>query len=324
MKSRNTALVLGITGQDGAYLARSLILKGMRVVGASRTGCLNIARLQALKIEDQVEIIQLNPEDPRAVERIILDVLPDKVYNLSGQSSVGRSFVAPADTFASNVLTTINLLEAIKAINPEIRFYNAVSSECFGECPLEGANETSAFAPKSPYGVAKASAFWMVQNYRESYGLFAVSGLLFNHESPLRDKRFVTSKIIRAAFEIAHGRETSLELGNTGIVRDWGWAPDFVEAMWLMLEQTEPVDFVVSTGTAYSLEEFVGEAFGYYGLDYRHYLAVSDKFARPSDIAFSRGQPSKASHELKWSAQLKMPDVVAKMVRAHEIASLDS
>src|SRR5262249_805219 len=256
--SARVALIAGITGQDGAYLSRFLLGKGYTVHGTSRDAALaRLDGLNALGINDKVALHSMSPTDSQSVAQVIETVAPDEIYNLSGQSSVSLSFTQPGETLAGIALGTLNMLETVRHLGKRVRFYNAGSSECFGDTGPHAANERTAFRPKSPYGVAKAAAISVVANYRESYGLFACSGLLFSHESPLRPTRFVTRKVTTAAARIRAGSRERLALGNLSIRRDWGWAPDYVNAMWRMLQCDQPDDYVVASGVAHSLEEFV-------------------------------------------------------------------
>ncbi|MFP4087049.1 MAG: GDP-mannose 4,6-dehydratase, partial [Desulfobacteraceae bacterium] len=244
-----TALIFGISGQDGAYLAGWLLKRGYRVAGASRDAQMStFTNLIKLGIRDQVEVESASLKEFRSVLQVLKKVQPHEVFNLAGQSSVALSFDQPVEAFDSISIGTLNLLEAIRFLGGPIRLYNAASSECFGNTDGEAAVETTPFHPRSPYAVAKSAAFWHVANYREAYGLFACSGILFNHESPLRPKRFVTRKITDAACRIARKKQEKLTLGNISVQRDWGWAPEYVEAMWLMLQQKEPDDYVIATG----------------------------------------------------------------------------
>lgn len=229
---------------------------------------------------------------------------------MAGQSSVGLSFEQPVETLESMATGTLNLLEAIRFIRVPIKFYNASSSECFGNTGEIAADENTPFRPRSPYAVAKAAAFWEVANYREAYGLFACSGILFNHESPLRPERFVTQKIVTAACRIAQGSQEKLHLGNISIKRDWGWAPEYVEAMHLMLQQEKPDDYVIATGESYSLKEFIAEVFACLGLDWQDYTVIDTSLLRPTDIAVGRGNPAKAREKLGWQAMYQMPQLV--------------
>lgn len=321
-----TALICGISGQDGTYLAKLLIGKGYRVFGTSRDALIgSFQGLLQLGILDQVELCSMALSDFRSVLQTLNRVVPDEVYNLAGQSSVGLSFDQPVETVESVAIGTLNLLEAIRFTGRNIRLYNAGSSECFGNSGDTPCNETSPFRPRSPYAVAKAAAFWQVANYREAYGLHACNGILFNHESPLRPERFVTQKIVRAAQRIAAGSREKLTLGNLRIRRDWGWAPEYVDAMWRMLQQQEPTDFVIATGQSHSLEEFVSQAFAIAGLDWQNHVTSDPALFRPTDIETSRADPSLAADILGWSASYRMPDVVKHMmVLADDTLTLDT
>src|SRR5437588_2273662 len=301
--SGKVALIAGITGQDGAYLARFLLGKGYVVHGTSRDAALaRLDGLVALGIADEVALHSMSPADFQSVARVVEGVAPDEIYNLSGQSSVSLSFTQPTETLAGIALGTLNMLETLRRLRGRVRFYNAGSSESFGDTGTRGAHEQTAFRPKSPYGVAKAAAISLVANYRESYGLFACSGLLFNHESPLRPSRFVTRKITAAAARIRAGSQERLALGNLSIRRDWGWAPDYVEVMWRMLQRDQPDDFVVASGVAYSLEQFVAAAFREVGLDWRDHVDYDASLVRSSEIMYSVGDPTKAAEVLGWRA----------------------
>jgi GDPmannose 4,6-dehydratase len=311
------ALIAGVTGQDGAYLARLLLGKGYAVHGTSRDAALaRLDGLSALGIRDQVTMHSMSPADFQSVAQVMDTVRPDEIYNLSGQSSVGLSFSQPAEAMVGIALGTLNMLEMVRRLGPDVRFYNAGSSECFGDTGLKPANEQTACRPKSPYGVAKAAAFSLAACYRESYGLFTCSGLLFNHESPLRPPRFVTRKITAAAARIAAGSNERLVLGDLSIRRDWGWAPDYVAAMWKMLQCERPDDFVIATGVAHSLEEFVAAAFGEVGIDWRERVDYDRTLARPNEIACSVGDASKAVDVLGWHPTVDFSEIVRRMVRA--------
>ena len=311
------ALICGISGQDGAYLAQLLLGKGYEVHGTARDAQMaTFFNLSRLGIRERVTCHSMALNDFRSVLQVMAKVRPDEVYNLAGQSSVGLSFDQPVETLESISVGTLNLLEAIRFIGTAIRFYNAGSSECFGNTGGEPADETTPFRPRSPYAVAKATAFWEVANYRDAYKLFACTGILFNHESPLRPERFVTQKIVKAACAIAAGTQDTLHLGNISIARDWGWAPEYVEAMWLMLQQEAPDDFVIATGVTRTLEEFVAGAFAAVGLEWQTYVSCDPSLLRPSEIMVSRGCPDKARRELGWQARSSMGDVVRLMVEA--------
>lgn len=312
------ALICGISGQDGSYLARLLLKKGYTVCGTSRDAQMStFSNLSRLEIRDRVKLESMSLNDFRSVLQVLTKIQPDEVYNLAGQSSVGLSFEQPVETLESIATGTLNLLEAIRFTGAKIKLYNAGSSECFGDTG-EAAIETTPFRPRSPYAVAKSAAFWEVANYREAYNLFACSGILYNHESPLRPQRFVTQKIVNSVCKIAAGSHDKLHLGNTSVRRDWGWAPEYVEAMYLMLQQNQPDDYVIATGESYSLEEFVAQAFASVELDWQEYVVVDKSLYRPTDIAVGRGNPAKAKQNLRWEAQYKMPDVVRMMVEANQ------
>lgn len=311
------ALICGISGQDGAYLAKLLLREGYTVCGTSRDAQMSsFANLVRLGIKDQVKLESMALNDFRSVLQVLMKIEPDEIYNLAGQSSVGLSFQLPVETLESIATGTLNLLEAIRFTTAPIKLYNAGSSECFGDIGNQAADENTPFRPRSPYAVAKSTAFWQVANYREAYNIFASSGILFNHESPLRPNRFVTQKIISGAINIAQGKEKQLHLGNTKISRDWGWAPEYVEAMYLMLQKSEPDDYVIATGESSQLEDFVAQAFAYLDLDWQDYVSTDQSLLRPTDVAFSQGNPHKAKEKLGWSAKYKMPDIVKMMISA--------
>lgn len=312
---KKKALIIGISGQDGSYLANFLLGKGYEVHGTSRDADLStFYGLKKLGIYDKVKLYSMSLIDFRSVMQTILQIMPDEIYNLAGQSSVGLSFYQPVETLESISIGTLNILEVLRFHKLPTRFYNASSSECFGDIEGKAANEETPFMPRSPYAVAKATAFWQVANYREAYNLFACSGILFNHESPLRPRRFVTKKIIEAACNIANGRKEKLVLGNVSIKRDWGWAPEFIEAMYLILQQDKPDDFVIATGKNLSLEQFVEKSFKYFNLNYKDYTSIDNSLFRPSDISESLGDPSKAEKILKWKAKYHVQDVIKMMI----------
>ncbi|CAO3411654.1 GDP-mannose 4,6-dehydratase [Azospirillum largimobile] len=311
-----TALIFGVSGQDGAYLAQLLLDKGYTVHGTSRDREMSgFANLRRLAIFGRVVLHSAVLTDFRSVVEVIARVRPAEIYNLASQASVGLSFEQPVETLNSTINSTINILEAIRFLNLDARFYNASSSECFGNTGAP-ADEATPFHPRSPYGVGKAAAYWAVANYREAYGLFACSGILFNHESPLRPVRYVTQKIIRGAADIAEGKTDSLELGTLSIARDWGWAPEYVDAMARMLAHSQPEDFVIATGEAHRLEDFVEQAFSYFGLDWRRHVHGNAALLRPSDITLSVGNPAKAERLLGWRAERRMAEVVAGLADA--------
>jgi len=315
--NHRTALICGISGQDGAYLAAFLLGKGYRVVGTSRDAQMSrFNNLGTVGVLDQVELASMATNDFRSVLQVLAQYEPDEVYNLAGQSSVGLSFEQPVETLESISIATLNLLEAIRFLGREIRLYNACSSESFGDTGGQPATEETPFRPRSPYAVAKAAAFWQVANYREAYGLFASSGILFNHESPLRPERFVTQKIVRAACRIAAGSGERLQLGNLDIQRDWGWAPEYVDAMWRILQTDTPDDFVIATGETSSLDAFVAEAFAAVELDWHDHVDMNPALMRPADLQVSRADPGRARVQLGWQAQTRMTGVVSRMIAA--------
>lgn len=313
------ALIFGVAGQDGSYLAELLLNKGYEIVGTSRDAMVaSFSNLDRLGIRGRVQTTSMAINDFRSVLNVIQKYRPDEIYNLAGQTSVGLSFDQPVEAMESIAEGTLNMLEVIRFVDRPIRFYNAGSSECFGDTGEEAANELTSFQPRSPYAVAKSSAHWLVRNYRESYGFFACTGILFNHESALRPERFVTQKIVSAASRIQRGSGEVLQLGNIDIWRDWGWSPDYVDAMWRMLQQKQPDDFVIATGRTTSLESFVSHAFTFYGLDWRDHVRVDKALFRPSDIRVSRADPSKAGALLGWAAQTDVEGVIKKMCEATE------
>ena len=308
------ALVCGIGGQDGAYLASLLLSKGYEVTGTSRdANVVNRDGLRSLGIDEQVRILSMVPSDFRTVLRTVTRSEPDEIYNLAGQTSVGLSFEQPVEAIESVSIGTLNLLEAMRHVGRPIRFYNAGSSECFGDTGSDIANESTPFRPRSPYAVAKVCAQNLVTNYRDAYSLFACTGILFNHESPLRPTHFVTQKIVKAAARIAAGAQERLCLGNIDIHRDWGWAPEYVEAMWLMLQQDVPDDFVIATGRTVSLAYFVQQAFAHFGLDWQAHVQIDKSLLRPSDIREGKGDPSKARAQLGWQASTDVDGVIRAM-----------
>lgn len=314
------ALIIGVSGQDGAYLADLLLGKGYEVFGTARDA--NLGRfegLQRLGVRDRVRLLSMAPSDFRSVLTAFTQTIPDEVYNLSGQSSVGLSFEQPVETMESISVATLNLLEALRFLQRPVRFYNAGSGECFGDTQGEPASEDTPFKPRSPYAVAKAAAHFQVANYREAYGLFACNGILFNHESPLRPERFVTRKIVSAACRIAAGSGERLRLGNTAVRRDWGWAPEYVEAMWRMLQQPTADDYVIATGVTTSLSEFVREAFAAVNLDWQDHVDTDSTLYRPTDLTEGRANPEKAARLLGWRPAVSAAETVRRMVAAERL-----
>jgi len=311
------ALICGISGQDGSYLAQLLLKQGYEVYGTSRDAEVQkFDNLHRLKIFDQVRLSSLDPKDPSAILAALRRIKPDEIFSLAGQTSVGLSFEQPVETIESIAVATLNLLEAVRLSNLDIRLYNAGSSEIFGDTGHHRANEDSPFRPRSPYAVAKGSAFWTVANYREAYNMYACTGILSNHESPLRPYRFVTRKIIHAVALTSLGQGTTLKLGNLDIERDWGWAPEYVEAIALMLHQPTPRDLIIATGQSSRLTDFVATAYGLINEDWRNHVVHDNTLKRPTDIACSRLDPARAFTELGWRARHTVKEVTAQMLDA--------
>ncbi len=309
------ALICGISGQDGAYLARLLLSKGYQVWGTSRNSeASKFEGLKVLNIIDQIKKITMNPEDFQSVINVISEIKPNEIYNLAGQSSVGLSFQMPLETMSGIANGTLNQLEAIRIVDKSIRYYCAGSSECFGDTGGLPASEETVFRPQSPYAVAKAAATWHVKVYQQSYDLFTCTGILFNHESPLRSENFVTKKIVTAIERINSGSDEKLRLGNIDIRRDWGWAPEYVESMWLMLQQRAPESLVIATGVSQSLREFVEAAFAEVGLDWQDHVIVDPTLKRPTEPIEIVGNPEKAKKILGWKSKINGIQVAKKML----------
>lgn len=309
-----TALIAGVTGQDGAYLSHYLLQRGYRVVGTSRDAqSCDTHRLKKLGIESDVEMISLAPNDFRSVLKVLSGICPDEIYNLAGQTSVGLSFEQPVECMESIAGGTLNFLEVIRYLNTSCRLFSAGSTECFGDTNGAAASETTSFHPRSPYGVAKSTSFWQVANYREAYGIYCCTGILSNHESPLRPDRFVTKKIIEGVKDIKRGLARELRLGNLDIWRDWGWAPEYVEAMHLMLQATQADDYLIASGLTTSLLEFVSLAFEAAGLNSEDHLVTDSAFLRPSDLRYSSMDPSKIAANLGWKARASPREIVQRM-----------
>ncbi len=311
------ALICGISGQDGSYLAKLLLERGYEVWGSSRDAeQTSFHNAKRLGIYDSLHLVSLNLRDVGNAIGLLRRIRPSEVFSLAGQSSVGLSFEQPVETIESIALGTLTLLEAIRLTNPEIRLYNAGSTECFGDTGDSTANESTRFNPRSSYAVAKASAFWIVANYREAYGMFACTGILSNHDSPLRPLRFVTRKIIHGAACLALGRESPMALGNLDIERDWGWAPEYIEAVALMLDQPAPEDYIIATGQSHALTAFVKTAYDLIGKDWRNHVTQDQKLMRPTDIRQNKVDPAKAATRLGWKARSGMKEVIEKMLEA--------
>jgi GDPmannose 4,6-dehydratase len=322
------ALITGITGQDGSYMAELLLRKGYEVHGLiRRASTFNTGRIEHLYRDPHEQETSLTlhyadlTEGSRLVTLLSL-IAPDEVYNLAAQSHVRVSFDEPEYTGDSTGMGTTRLLEAIRLIGLNCRFYQASSSEMFGATPPPQDEETP-FYPRSPYGAAKVYSYWMTRNYREAYGMFAVNGILFNHESPRRGETFVTRKITRAAARIKAGLESTLFMGNLDAARDWGYAPEYVEAMWRMLQQDQPTDFVVATGTSYTVREFLQFAFEHAGLDWEKHVKFDDRYLRPSEVDSLVGDPAKATRLLGWKPEVLTPELARIMVDA-DLSSVGS
>jgi GDPmannose 4,6-dehydratase len=315
MKNKK-AIIFGVTGQDGPYLAELLLEKSYDVWGTSRdVKKSKLINLKKLGIDKKINLVSVLNDDFQKLSSLINELLPDEIYYLAGQSSVGLSFAEPKETISSNVLGILNVLEVCRLISKKIRIYYAGSSECFGDTAGIAATEETNFHPQSPYAVSKTSAFWLVDNYRNAYDMFICYGILFNHESTFRSQRFVTQKIISTALRISEGSQEKLELGRLDISRDWGWAQEYVEAMWRMLQQGSAEDFIIATGETNSLEQFVGESFNQLGLDWKNHVVINQELIRPSEIIISKANPSKALKKLGWKANYKMADVVKMLLK---------
>ncbi len=318
------ALICGVSGQDGTYLTKLLLEKGYEVFGGSRDATTNtFHNLAKFGLKEKIQLVSINICDFRSTLQTIIKIKPDEIYNLSGQSSVGLSFEQPVETFESISIGTLNLLEAIRFSNLPVKLYNSGSSECFGETGDHPADEDTPFKPRSPYAIAKATAHWQVANYREAYNIYACTGILFNHESPLRPNRFVTKKIIATACRIAKGSTEKLHLGNINIQRDWGWAADYVEAMWLMLQQDKPDDFVIATGVTHSLEYYIELVFKQLKLDWKKYVDSDPTLLRPTDLMVGKANPAKAAKILGWKATHTIEEAIKNMV-ADELSAYKS
>jgi GDPmannose 4,6-dehydratase len=310
---RKRAFITGITGQDGSYLAEFLLEQGYEVVGmVRRTSTLNFERIT--HIQDRITIVSGDLLDEVSLINILREHRPNEIYNLAAQSFVQTSWMQPVFTGEVTALGVTRLLDAIRIVDPDIRFYQASSSEMFGKVREVPQTEQTPFYPRSPYGVAKVYGHWITINYRESYGLHASSGILFNHESPRRGLEFVTRKISHSVARIKLGLDHELRLGNLDAQRDWGYAPDYVRAMWLMLQQEQPGDYVVATGATHEVRAFAHIAFAYVGLDYRDYVVQDQRFMRPAEVDLLVGSPQKATDILGWKPETTFEDLVQIMV----------
>lgn len=310
------ALITGITGQDGAYLARFLLDKGYKVFGIyRRLSTPNFWRLQYLDIFEKVELIPADLLDSASLIEAIKVSHPDEIYHLAAQSFVGTSFEQPVGAGEITGLGVTRILEAIRDINPRIKFYQASTSELYGNGNKTSQNEDTPFKPSSPYASAKLYGYWITRIYREGYGIFACNGILFNHESPIRGLEFVTRKICNSVAKIALGLEEEIRLGNLDAKRDWGYAPEYVESMWLMLQQDQPDDYVIATNESHSVRELAEKAFQIVGLDWQKYVKVDERFLRPLDVNFLHGDYSKAKQKLAWEPKVKFTDLIEIMVK---------
>jgi GDPmannose 4,6-dehydratase len=316
-----TALITGITGQDGSYLADLLLEKGYRVIGmVRRTSTVNFDRIS--HIQDKIVLAQGDLLDQVSLVDVMKEYRPDEIYNLAAQSFVPTSWRQPVLTGEFTALGVTRMLDAMRMVVPEGRFYQASSSEMFGKVQDVPQTERTPFYPRSPYGVAKVYGHWITVNYRESYGLFACSGILFNHESPRRGLEFVTRKVTLGAARIKLGLAEELPMGNLEAQRDWGFAGDYVRAMWLMLQQDEPEDFVVATGKTHSVRELLDVAFGYLGLDPADYVRVDERFIRPADVDRLVGDATKAREKLGWVPEVTFEELISMMIE-HDLALLE-
>jgi GDPmannose 4,6-dehydratase len=315
MNKSRVALITGITGQDGSYLADFLLEKEYKVFGLERRSSQK-NRKNIEHILDKIELISGDLLDEASLVHAIKQCQPDEVYNLAAQSFVAESWKQPVYTSEVTGLGVLRLLEAIRQVKSDIRFYQASSSEMFGQVQETPQTEKTPFYPRSPYGVAKLFGYWTTVNYRESYNIFAANGILFNHESPRRGLEFVTQKIVDAAVKIRTGQATELRLGNLEAKRDWGFAGDYVQAMWKILQQDNPDDFVIGTGETHTVKEFVEKVFDYLGLDYKKYVIIDKEFFRPADVNLLMANPAKAEKELGWKAQVGFDELIEKMIEA--------
>ncbi len=319
------ALITGITGQDGSYLTELLLAKGYEVHGIiRRSSTFNTGRIEHIYIDPHEPKVNLflhygDLNDGGQLSNLVYNIHPDEIYNLGAQTHVRVSFDMPEFTGDITGIGTTRLLEAVRRSGIKTKFYQAGSSEMFGDAPSPQ-NEDTPFRPRSPYAAAKVYAHWMVKNYREGYGMFASNGILFNHESPRRGETFVTRKITRAVARIKYGLQDKLYLGNLEAKRDWGYAPDYVDAMWLMLQQETPDDFVIATGESHSVKEFLQEAFSYAGLDWQPYVAIDSRYFRPTEVEFLQGDAAKAKKILGWQPKVGFKELVRKMVDADIMA----
>lgn len=312
-----TALVTGVTGQDGSYLAEQLLARGYRVIGTSRRELSQArAELSAFDVPPGVELVRIDLEDPKAVGRFVADISADEIYHLAGQTSVGVSFSEPSSTYRSLALTSLNLLDSVRLLSPRARIVVAGSGEVFGDTHGALADERTPLSPKSPYAAAKAAVHHLVRTFRESYGMYACTAILYNHESPRRPERFVTRKVVRAALEIAMKRRTEVSMGALDVIRDWGWAPEYVAALVRMAALDAPDDFIIATGQSRSLEEFVSLTFSQVGLNFRDHVRRDPGFLRPAEIPAMHANPVKAREKLDFVPEAKLEQVIERLISA--------
>ncbi|MBT7169864.1 GDP-mannose 4,6-dehydratase [Candidatus Woesearchaeota archaeon] len=315
------ALITGITGQDGSYLAELLLEKGYEVYGIiRRSSNFNTQRIEHIfkdlhENENKLHLLYGDLSDASSIGAIMRKTMPDEVYNLAAQSHVKVSFEIPEYTAEITALGSLRILEAIRQFCPKAKYYQASSSEMYGKVKETPQSEKTPFHPRSPYGVSKVFSYWITKNYRESYGLFACNGILFNHESPRRGETFVTKKITKAIAKIKAGKQKKLYLGNLDAKRDWGYAKDYVEAMWLMLQTKKPEDYVIATGETHSVKEFLEEAFNLVGLDWKNYVEIDQRYFRPAEVDLLIGNPQKAKENLKWESTTKFKELVKIMLK---------
>tara|TARA_A100001015_G_scaffold321155_1_gene450450 strand:- start:4329 stop:5327 length:999 start_codon:yes stop_codon:yes gene_type:complete len=311
---KKKALIIGVTGQDGTLLSNFLFKKNYKIWGTSRfIETSNFESLKTLKILNKINIVKLNTENFTHTYEFIDKIKPNEIYFLGGQSSVGYSYLFPNRTLDSNIKSFVNILESSKKINSKIKIFYAGSSECFGETKKRGANEKTKFNPISPYAISKVTSIWLSDMYRSSYDMFVSNGILFNHESSLRPKKFVTKKIITAAYLISKNKRKKLSVGDINISRDWGWAEEYVKAMWLILQQPKSENFVIGTGKSNSLKKFIELAFNQFGLNWEDHVEINEKFIRPNDILYSCANPKKANEKLGWSSKLELEEIISRI-----------
>ena len=315
INKENIALIFGVSGQDGGYLAEFLINKGYKVFGTTRSINNEFYQLRQMDIFNKVFLHEVDTSNFDSVYNLISKILPNEIYNLSGQSSVSQSFIYPVDTFYSQTISAINILESVRIVKNGIKIFNAGSGEIFGNAFKKPFTEDSLINPLSPYAVSKASCFYYTKNYRIIYNIFCCTGILFNHESPYRTNQFILSKVISTLCRIYKGSEEKLQVGNISVIRDWGWAPDYVEAMWLSLQNIEPDDYIFATGKSYSLKQFIEIAFNELQLDWSLYTEVDPFLTRSIDVVLSRANPSKANKVLGWYPKNNIKSIIQLLIK---------